>query len=77
VKTHTPHENPSDRETELAELRAEVARALSTDTPDVAVLTAALERVDAMLDAAHEELASALHEIVEQLGIGRPELPVA
>ena len=61
---------PSDRDPELAKLRADVAQALSADKPDVVVLTAALERVDAMLHAAQAELASAVHEIVEQLRAG-------
>ncbi|HKU39823.1 MAG TPA: hypothetical protein VJR89_16805 [Polyangiales bacterium] len=44
-------------------MRAEVALALSAETPDVAVLTAALERVDTLLAKARAELVAAVKEI--------------
>lgn len=47
---------------ELAAVRAEVARALHEEPPDVSLLTAALARVDALLETAREELLSALRE---------------
>jgi hypothetical protein len=48
---------------ELARVRAEVVRALKEEPPNVGALTDALERVDAMLDTAYDELSSALREI--------------
>jgi hypothetical protein len=74
VKNHTPNDDSSDQSPELAALRAEVARVLSTDAPDPATLTAVLERVEDMLGSAREELASALRDTVEQLGIREPDL---
>jgi CBS-domain-containing membrane protein len=47
---------------ELAAVRAEVVRALNEQPPDVTLLTAALDRVDSLLDVAREELLSALRE---------------
>jgi hypothetical protein len=73
VNNHTPNDDSSDQSPELAALRAEVARVLSTDTPDPAILTAALERVEDMLSSAREELASVLRDVVEQLGIREPD----
>ena len=64
-----PHAE-TERDPELAKLREDVAQALRAEKPNVVMLTAALERVDAMLNAAQAELASAVYEIVEQLGGG-------
>jgi hypothetical protein len=50
-------------DTELARVRAEVALALSAQPPDVASLSAALERVDALLAKARAELVAAVREI--------------
>jgi hypothetical protein len=69
VKSQTPSNSPTDRDSELAELRAEVARVLSADTPDLAALTAALERVEDMLNVARAELACAVREIDEQCAL--------
>jgi hypothetical protein len=65
VKSQTLPKHSIDRDTELAELRAEVARGLSADSPDEAALTALLAQLDEMLDAARHALACALHEITE------------
>jgi hypothetical protein len=48
---------------ELVRVRAEVALALSTEPPDVALLSAALERVDTLLAKAQAELVAAVREI--------------
>ena len=48
---------------ELARVRAEVALALSAQPPDVALLSAALERVDALLAKARAELVAVVREI--------------
>ncbi len=55
-------------DSELARVRAEVVRALSEQPPNVTVLTAALERVDAMLDKARDELVVALSEFRQLRG---------
>lgn len=52
-----------DDYSELARVRAEVVRALKEEPPNVGVLSDALERVDAMLDTAYDELSTALSEI--------------
>lgn len=51
-----------DDYSELARVRAEVVEALNEEPPNVTLLTAALERVDMLLDKAREELTSALRE---------------
>ena len=76
MKIPPPAQDMTETDLELAKLRADVAKALSADKPDAAVLTAALERVDAMLHAAQADLAAALHELVEQLR-GRSQLQPA
>ncbi|HKP58869.1 MAG TPA: hypothetical protein VJV78_19240 [Polyangiales bacterium] len=48
---------------EVARVRAEVARALSVQPPDVALLSASLERVDALLAKARAELSAAVREM--------------
>jgi hypothetical protein len=48
---------------ELARVRAEVALALSAQPPDIAVLSAALDRVDTLLDKARAELVAAVRQI--------------
>lgn len=55
---------------ELAEVRAEVVRALSEEPPNVTVLTGALEQVDALLDKARDELISAMREFQSLRDIG-------
>jgi hypothetical protein len=52
-----------DEYPELADVRAEVVRALNEKPPNVTLLTAALERVDTLLDTARQELTSALREV--------------
>jgi hypothetical protein len=51
-----------DDYSDLARVRAEVVRALNEEPPNVTVLTAALERVDGLIDKARGELVSALQE---------------
>jgi hypothetical protein len=48
---------------ELARVRAEVALALDAQPPDVALLSAALDRVDALLAKARAELVATVREI--------------
>lgn len=56
--------NPSNQEpAELAQVRAEVARALSTHPPDIVKLSAALERVETLLARARADLASIVREV--------------
>lgn len=65
-------ENASVAEREVAQVRAEVALALRADPPDVAVLTAALERVDTLLAKARAELVAAVREIQLSPELGGP-----
>jgi hypothetical protein len=65
VKNSKSKAETAQHDSELASVRAEVVRALSEQPPDVTVLTAALERVDAMLDKARDELVTALNEFHE------------
>jgi multidrug resistance efflux pump len=65
VKNSKPRESAQHDESELARVRAEVMRALNEQPPNVTVLTAALERVDAMIDKARDELVAALDEFRE------------
>ena len=58
-----PTETVRDDYSELARVRAEVVQALNEQPPNLGVLTDALERVDALLDKAYDELSSALSEI--------------
>lgn len=58
-----PTETVRDDYSELARVRAEVVQALNEEPPNVGVLTTALERVDALLDEAYDELSIALTEI--------------
>jgi hypothetical protein len=59
---------------ELAEVRAEVVRALNEEPPNVTVLTGALEQVDALLEKARDELISAMREFQSLRGIGSAAL---
>jgi hypothetical protein len=72
VKSHTPHECSIEQATELSQLRAEVRRVLSADEPNVPALMAALDRVDAMLRVACEDLAAAMRELFEQQAMDPP-----
>ena len=56
-------EESTEGSEELAQVRAEVARALSVQPPDVAVLSAALERVETLLEKARADLVAAVREI--------------
>ena len=49
--------------TEIAEVRAEVRRALASDPPDLGVLTTALDRVDVLIAQAQDELIAAVREL--------------
>jgi hypothetical protein len=51
-----------DDYSDLARVRAEVVRALNEEPPNVTLLTAALERVDGLIDNARAELVAALEE---------------
>lgn len=53
----------NQEDNEVARVRAEVARALSVHPPDVALLSASLERVDALLAKARAELSAAVREM--------------
>ena len=59
----TLHMEPEDAGEELSRVRAEVARALSVQPPDVVVLSAALEQVEALLAKAKAELVAVVREI--------------
>jgi len=48
---------------EVLSLRAEVARVLGMQPPDLALLHAALERVDGLLEKARAELISVVREV--------------
>jgi hypothetical protein len=48
---------------ELVRVRAEVERALRVQPPDIALLSAALERVDTLLAKARAELVDAVREV--------------
>jgi hypothetical protein len=54
---------------EIAQVRAEVARALSEQPPNVTLLTAALERVDALLAHARAELVTAVRDMQTVQGL--------
>jgi hypothetical protein len=74
VKNSKPTQRAQHDDSELARVRAEVMRALNEQPPNVTVLTAALERVDAMIDKARDELVAALDEFRELRDRG-PEVP--
>jgi hypothetical protein len=59
---------------ELADVRAEVVRALNEEPPNVTVLTGALEQVDALLEKARDELISAMHEFQSLRNVGSAAL---
>jgi hypothetical protein len=60
----------NQEDNDLARVRAEVALALSAQPPDVALLSAALERVDALLAKARAELVAAVREIQVRPEVG-------
>ena len=54
---------PAEAMAEVAEVRAEVQRALALDPPDLGVLATALERVDTLIEKAQDELIAAVREL--------------
>ena len=64
MKNRTPLPQDSTAEQlEIARVRAEVQRALAQDPPDLDRLTAALERVDTLIESAQAALVAALSEL--------------
>ena len=63
MKSRETLDEPNEGTEELARVRAEVARALSAQPPDVAVLSAALEQVETLLAKAREDLVAVVREI--------------
>jgi hypothetical protein len=71
VKNRNPQpELVRDEYPELAEVRAEVVRALNEEPPNVTVLTGALEQVDLLLEKARDELISAMREFPSLRDLG-------
>ena len=63
MNSREPLSESTEESQELAQVRAEVARALSVQPPDVAVLSAALERVETLLEKARADLVAVVREI--------------
>ena len=69
---NTLQANRSVEATEIARVRAEAAAALGQHTPNEALLSAALEQVERLIDEARAELSSAVHEVQSLLHIEPP-----
>jgi superfamily I DNA and RNA helicase len=71
VKNRNPQpESLRDDYPTLAEVRAEVVRALNEEPPNVTVLTSAIEQVEALLEKARDELFAAMREFQSLRDIG-------
>lgn len=62
----------TDEATRLTRVRAEVAAALGQRAPNEALLSAALEQVEKLIDETREELSSAVHELQTLLNVEPP-----
>jgi hypothetical protein len=72
VQKRKPESKPLENDDpELAAVHAQVTRALNEQPPNVTLLTAALDRVDSLLEKAREELLSALSEAQSLRRAGR------